>query len=401
MSTEDFYRDFEAAFRGNRQEIIGRLRAYEDFLKPLLEVTSERRVIDLGCGRGEWLELVGSLGFSAHGVDLDAGMLKDCYALGLSAEQGDAIAHLRSLSNGSQAVVSGFHIAEHLPFEVLQELIREAMRVLEPGGLLILETPNPENLRVGTLSFHMDPTHNKPLPPGLLSFLPRHYGFARSQVVRLQESAALKQAPSASLFQVFEGVSPDYAVVAQKTAAEHLLARFDAAFARDRGLTLETLSDRFEEQYRRQINKLTVELDRTRNDFEDHRTSADQKFREISERFDAVYTSTSWRVTAPLRGTKSLASSATRLLREQTGVVKGALHNAGLRMVLEVHKRPAMRKLAVDSIRRVPGLEARLRGLLAAGSRTTVEARRHHVAAQLTPRGSAIYERLRKLRDRS
>src|SRR5690606_8726090 len=189
---------------------------YVDFLRPLLAISSSRKALDLGCGRGEWLELLGSLGYAAHGVDMDAGMLEDCFARGLSAQQGDAIAYLKAQPDNSIAVVSGFHIAEHLPFPVLQELIEHALRVLEPAGLLILETPNPENLRVGSMTFHMDPTHNKPLPPGLLSFLARHYGFERAQVLRLQESVSLRAAPTASLVDVFQGVSPDYAVVAQK-----------------------------------------------------------------------------------------------------------------------------------------------------------------------------------------
>ncbi|MDB5473914.1 MAG: class SAM-dependent methyltransferase, partial [Devosia sp.] len=241
-----FYREFEAAFRGHRAEILQRLEVYRDFLTPLARISAARQGLDLGCGRGEWLELLGHRGFAAHGVDLDAGMLEDCFARGLSAEQGDAIACLKAQPDHSQAVVSGFHLAEHLPFALLQELIAQALRVLEPGGLLILETPNPENIRVGSMTFHMDPTHNKPLPPGLLSFLARHYGFARVQVLRLQESPALRGAATASLAEVFEGVSPDYAIVAQKQSDAQTMALFDAAFAADRGLTLETLSQRFE-----------------------------------------------------------------------------------------------------------------------------------------------------------
>ncbi|MGI6246021.1 MAG: methyltransferase domain-containing protein [Pseudochelatococcus sp.] len=266
MSADHFYREFEANFRGDREEILQRLKIYRPFIEPFLSAPGTRRVCDLGCGRGEWLEFMQSIGMEAHGVDLDEGMLLDCFERGLSAEQADAIAHLKSLADESQAIVSGFHIAEHLPFPVLRTLIDEALRVLRPGGLLILETPNAENIQVGTLSFHMDPTHVKPLPPGLLSFLPRFYGFHRSRVIRLQESEELRTRPTVRLLEVLRGVSPDYAVIAQKSGDPEWLAQFDAIFATDFGLTLDTLCERFDagfvpaETFQRDMAAVAVRL---------------------------------------------------------------------------------------------------------------------------------------------
>ena len=386
MPVDRFYLEFEAAFRGNRAEILKRLEVYFDFLKPLLAISSSRKALDLGCGRGEWLELLGTLGFAAHGVDLDAGMLEDCFARGLSAEQGDAIAYLKAQPDNSIAVVSGFHIAEHLPFPVLQELIEHALRVLEPAGLLILETPNPENLRVGSMTFHMDPTHNKPLPPGLLSFLARHYGFERAQVLRLQESAALRAAPTASLVDVFQGVSPDYAVVAQKHADLSAMTHFDSAFAADRGLTLETLSERFETGMTR------------RADFERLQADVERLRDQLDERLDAIQNSTSWRVTAPLRKAGQLVHSARNgTLRQR---VVDRVRPVALSAALAVHKRPALRKAVVASVRAVPGLETRLRSIMAMRQRAQGGLQRRHALSQLTPRGQAVYQKLKQLQDR-
>lgn len=386
MPVDRFYLEFEAAFRGNRAEILKRLEVYVDFLKPLLEISSTRRALDLGCGRGEWLELLGTLGYAAHGVDLDAGMLEDCFARGLSAEQGDAIAYLKAQPDNSIAVVSGFHIAEHLPFPVLQELIEHALRVLEPAGLLILETPNPENLRVGSMTFHMDPTHNKPLPPGLLSFLVRHYGFERAQVLRLQESAALRAAPTASLSDVFQGVSPDYAVVAQKHADLSVMTHFDSAFAADRGLTLETLSGRFEAGMTR------------RTDFERLQADVERLRDQLDERLDAIQNSTSWRVTAPLRKAGQLVHSArSGTLRQR---VVDRVRPVALSAALAVHKRPALRKAVIASVRAVPGLETRLRSIMAMRQRAQGGLQRRHALSQLTPRGQAVYQKLKQLQDR-
>lgn len=312
MDSASFYHEFEAKFRGGRDEITGRLTFYLPFLRLFLLAGHERpRLVDLGCGRGEWLELVGSIGFDAEGVDLDDGMLNDCRERGLNARREDAIACLRALPDNSQAVVSGFHIAEHLPFDVLQTLIIEASRVLVPGGLLILETPNAENIHVGTLTFHMDPTHNKPLPPGLLSFLPRIYGFGRSKVFRLQENRLLAQASSVRLIDVLTGVSPDYTVIAQKPADAAFLQRFDAVFDTDAGLTLDTLAERFENAFVRKADLPPAPLENyvTLAAFEERLERMRAEMHDLAgqnaaqrQQIEAIYASTSWRLTRPLRG---------------------------------------------------------------------------------------------------
>lgn len=249
MTTPDFYRAFEERYRGPRSLIQQRLQVYLPYLQPLLPLDPTApapAALDLGCGRGEWLELLQTAGFAPHGVDLDDGMLAACHQLGLPAVQGDALVHLRALRDGTQAIVSGFHIAEHISFDDLQTLISQALRVLQPGGLLILETPNPENITVGSCSFYLDPTHQRPLPPKLLSFLPEHLGYARVKVLRLQEENRLVDSPRIQLIDVLAGVSPDYAVVAQKTASPDVLQAFDAAFALVHGLELEALAQRFD-----------------------------------------------------------------------------------------------------------------------------------------------------------
>lgn len=253
MSSTDFYRAFEDRHRGSRELIRARLQAYQPFIAPLPGIYQPAHAIDLGCGRGEWLELLQETGFTPQGVDLDAGMLAACTERGLPVVQGDALTYLQSLGDASQCLVSGFHIAEHLPFKDLETLVVQAFRVLKPGGLLILETPNPENLVVGTSNFYLDPTHVRPIPPLLLSFLPEHHGFSRIHTLRLQESPVLRQRSDISLMDVLGGVSPDYAVVAQKDADPELLARFDPVFAVQYGVALHELAGRFDDTLHRRI----------------------------------------------------------------------------------------------------------------------------------------------------
>jgi SAM-dependent methyltransferase len=245
--TIPFYRAYEDRYRGARELITQRLRTYEPFLAPLAPHDAPAAALDLGCGRGEWLELLGELGFHARGVDLDEGMLAACRERGLEATLGDALAALRACPDGSLALVSAFHLVEHIPFDAVSDLISQSLRALRPSGLLIMETPNSENLVVGASTFYSDPSHLRPLPPTLLSFATEHAGFARQHVLRLQESPELRDTGPVSLFDVLAGVSPDYSVVAQKAASPAELAPFDQAFGASYGIDLHTLAQRYDE----------------------------------------------------------------------------------------------------------------------------------------------------------
>jgi O-antigen chain-terminating methyltransferase len=391
MTDDAFYHEFEANFRGGREEIVERLHVYVPFLRPFTEAASEPpRLVDLGCGRGEWLELTGSNGMRAEGVDLDDGMLQDCVGRGLVARKMDAIAFLRSLRDGSQAVVSGFHIAEHLPFEVLQTLIAEAHRVLQPGGLLILETPNAENLDVGTLAFHMDPTHNKPLPPGLLSFLPRYYGFVRSKVLRLQEKPSLVNVDTVRLIDVFRGVSPDYAVIAQKAGESEFLARFDALFAVDHGLTLDTLSECFENGIRQQIQLVEQQVSCLQNRL--------HEFIDYQQRLAAVYESTSWRVTKPLRIASRLGADVKARLARAQPTLRTSARQTARRVAMLIMSLPMARATGKRVLHYFPSATRRVRSFLF--SSDTIGGNQHfqhgiHVS-QLSPRARLLYEELRE-----
>ena len=319
MST-GFYRAFEDRHRGSRETILERLKVYLPFVHAVAQADPEAPFIDVGCGRGEWLQLLQAEGVRALGVDLDDGMLAACRERGLQAEQGDAIGFLRGRADASAAGVSGFHIAEHLSFADLDALVSEALRVLKPGGILILETPNPENLFVATSSFYLDPTHVRPLPPMLLSFLAEHKGFASVQVLRLQESAQLAARAGADLIDVLGGASPDYSVVAQKGGAD-AAAALPQLPARELGVSSEALALRFDRQQREdralvaELRENAPQYDRLLKDFRrrldwlesvaleaHHAATVTSKIAQESQaELRAVYASTSWRISAPLR----------------------------------------------------------------------------------------------------
>lgn len=173
------YADLEDTFRGSRADVRALLQPY---VIDIEAVGSAATVIDVGCGRGEWLEILRDHDVPAYGLDLNPLTVADCAERGLDVRHGDAVAHLRGLPDDSVAAVTGFHIAEHLPLSELLALIEAALVALVPGGALILETPNCTNLTVGASSFYLDPTHVKPLHPQLLEFLCRQRGFGAVEV---------------------------------------------------------------------------------------------------------------------------------------------------------------------------------------------------------------------------
>ena len=242
----DFYRALEDQFRESREIIKKRLQVYQPFISVVKSLYPQGPALDLGCGRGEWLEVLKDNGITAYGVDLDDGMLEACRKLGLEVETVNAIDYLQKLPNDSQAIVSGFHLAEHLNSDDLHTLIKEALRVLKPVGLLILETPNAENITVATTNFYLDPTHDHPIPSKLLRFLTEFHGFARGKVLGLQESPEVKLKQFPSLYQIFNDASPDYAVIAQKTGNAAELAQFDDLFNQVFGLSLHELANRYD-----------------------------------------------------------------------------------------------------------------------------------------------------------
>lgn len=173
---EEEYEALENVFRGTRDEIRERQRVYLEDLRKVA-TGPNGQVLDIGSGRGEWLELLRDEGIAAYGVDISERFVQGCLQRGLDARVGDGPAHVRDLPESSLAGVTAFHVIEHLPFEALVELVDGALRALRPGGILVLETPNPENLSVGASTFYIDPTHAKPVHPLFLDHLLVSRGF--------------------------------------------------------------------------------------------------------------------------------------------------------------------------------------------------------------------------------
>ena len=176
LSAPSVYVAFENAFRG-AWKVKERMQWYMPHIRALYHHKEPRPVLDLGCGRGEFLQELQRNNIPCVGIDLNPAMVDASRAQGLNVSLAEAVSHLRDREPGSLAAVSSFHMIEHIPFDQVLHLIEAAKRALMPGGLLILETPNPENLVVGGCTFWYDPTHIRPLPPAMMAFYVQQAGF--------------------------------------------------------------------------------------------------------------------------------------------------------------------------------------------------------------------------------
>jgi O-antigen chain-terminating methyltransferase len=168
---DNFYNRLENRFRGSREDILSRLHVYQPDVEAAVIRTDGKPVLDLGCGRGEWLQFMRELDIPASGVDLNTAQISEAREAGLDVQKMDARTALMQASDDSLSVISAHHLIEHIPFSDVAWIAREALRVLAPGGVLIFETPNPRNVLVGATSFHNDPTHLRPLTDPVLSVL--------------------------------------------------------------------------------------------------------------------------------------------------------------------------------------------------------------------------------------
>jgi len=209
------YVSFEHEFRGSRQDVTRRLRAY-------LELFQGRgNVLDLGCGRGEFVEILSSAGLDVLGVDRSPAMIAFCLDRGLQVVCADAFGYLADVPDASVGGISAFQLIEHLHPSQIVQLVGLCGSKLQPGGVLVLETVNPM-CAMALGNFYLDPTHVRPVPAPLLHFIARQAGL-HVDAVRFSAPVPGCEAPPA--LEVAAGFPPDaclyqdYAVIATRCAA--------------------------------------------------------------------------------------------------------------------------------------------------------------------------------------
>ncbi|MEP6610157.1 MAG: class I SAM-dependent methyltransferase, partial [Burkholderiaceae bacterium] len=209
-------------FRGSPELIKDRLRVY---LPMIRTAALTGPALDLGCGRGEWLELMREAEIESIGVEQNQILAAAaCRAKNLHVIEADFVAFLEQSPPEHWRIVTGFHVIEHLGWPAWYDCLREIHRALSPGGMVILETPNPANLLIAANFFYLDPTHRHPLPGALLAFVAKCVGFASVEILPLHpltDPAAKPEAgcgvgtDEAAIMRVMNGPQ-DYALIARK-----------------------------------------------------------------------------------------------------------------------------------------------------------------------------------------
>ncbi|MEW5901779.1 MAG: class I SAM-dependent methyltransferase [Acidobacteriota bacterium] len=177
------YAGFENRFRGREDAVRAQLSVYLDFFP------AQGPILDLGCGRGEFLELLRESGRKASGVDLNSQMVETCLDKGLRCEKGDLLEKLAETPDGSLAGIFSSQVIEHLPPAYLQRMVEACRCKLAPSGTLVLETINPVSVFALVQVYYLDPSHRNPIHPQALKFLLETSGFDE---VEIKFSSALE-----------------------------------------------------------------------------------------------------------------------------------------------------------------------------------------------------------------
>ncbi|MBV9744975.1 MAG: methyltransferase domain-containing protein [Acidobacteriia bacterium] len=203
---------FAERFRGSEEYVKNGQQNYIPYF------SGRANVLDIGCGRGEFLELMRAAGANARGIDLSAESVALCQSKGLSAEVADLFQYLRAAPEGSLDGIFCAQVVEHLAPERLPEMIKLAARALQSGGMIAIETPNPECLAIFATHFYLDPTHTRPVPHPLLVFYMQEFGIGDIEVKQLwpavESMPALATLPDEFRAAFFGGL--DYAVIGRK-----------------------------------------------------------------------------------------------------------------------------------------------------------------------------------------
>lgn len=177
------YFAFEARMRGPTADVRRRQEQYVEFFREAAPV------LDLGCGRGEFLSLLRSAGIAASGIDRDPEMVEFCTGEGLNVEEAEAVAHLEGLAGETLGGIFAAQLVEHLPPTAIVRMLELAAVKLAPGGLLVLETVNPLSF-VALRHYFADLTHVQPLVPETLELLAYQAGFREVETRFANEPSA-------------------------------------------------------------------------------------------------------------------------------------------------------------------------------------------------------------------
>jgi O-antigen chain-terminating methyltransferase len=430
MVTDDFYRALEDRFRGSRDLIKARQKVYLPVVEAILKQVP-KTLLDVGCGRAEWLELLTERGLNATGIDLNDEFVLTGRQAGLSVTKGEAIEFLSQQADQTYGLVSAFHVVEHLGFGKLLVFLKEAYRVLDNGGAVLIETFNPANLLVGALHLDVNQARGCLIPPVLLSFAAKFSGF--ESVVVVPEALENPKSPVSYTVIAFKNggntsipvahslvAEPDLPISQKQMKDVHALfalvlaaeteqaprsampevAAYHLAQMKLRALKSEAGardSQRSEEDAQRRVKVLQSQIDLLQARLHaagNRAAAAEAAAKSLEEQVNAILTSTSWKLSSPVR----VVRTAGRKVGVVPSVANRTLKLGLLHAVAYVRARPVLRQRAANTLARFPRVRARLvrligyralQGVVSGSPLPAVES-----VDQMTARARAIYHDL-------
>jgi len=400
---DKLYFEFEELHRGSEELIKKRLEFYLPLLRLYRERFDRPKLLDIGCGRGEFLEIAKSEGFEVEGVEINKIYVELCNNKGLKVYYSDGLNFLKDIPDNHYHVISLIHVIEHLEFDYLLELLSEIYRVLEKGGLLILETPYTKNPIVGLYNFWLDPTHKRPIHEEFIKFLGYQVGFAYIDTIGINLEY-IKSEPN--LTDIFFSSAPDLSIILIKKTTDDVLLN-------SLKITIEELKKRasigFEEllgyydnefkafkenikwrlgEYEKRLGEYEWRL----GEYEKRLGEYGELFRNLTERinylealFMTIYNSKLWRLYRILSRIKRSLKDFPRILV--------------LYLYRKIEKNDTLYKFIRDNINRNPRLKAHLRKFLFQESSLIESHDIKQIEISLDLEAQILIKKLRRMKD--
>ena len=212
----DFTKEFDDNNPVSREKIMEILTNYDGLIDYILNIDNDPSLLDIGCGRGEWMQKCNAKGFESMGIELDRRMVNHCRNLNLNVKEGNTLSLLDEFNDNSFSIVSAFHSIEHMNHNNIKELLIKTKRILKSDGLLILQIPNKESFFLSSRSIDIDQSNINPIHPDWLAFIINRIGFNKIKYYFIN-GGPLQNSDSDKLTRVMNGVAQDIALIASKS----------------------------------------------------------------------------------------------------------------------------------------------------------------------------------------
>ncbi len=220
--TSNFYLDFENQFRGDTESILSQFSKYDFLIELIIKDIEKPRLIDIGSGRGEWIQKWSSKIEDCFGIENDQGMISLCRAKGLNIIDGNALDILPTISTNSVSILTMFHMIEHINYKQSLKILSECYRVLSEDGVFIIETPSIDNIVVSTNNFYLDQTHISHINPEAIKFSMKNIGFEKVSDFYIN-GGPMKNENHSKITRILNGVAQDLLIVATKSVSKSQL----------------------------------------------------------------------------------------------------------------------------------------------------------------------------------